>query len=114
MDDPVGDVVVFDKIEDLRLVDIAGVCPAVDDPVGVAGVRGAEVCRLLILAPHRISARCSKGREQCFPLCRIGTGNGFGIVCMESFILRTLVHVHVNFVPGAINGDESAGFAGSL
>jgi hypothetical protein len=35
MDDAMGDVIVFHEIEDLGLVDIPGVRPGVNDPVGI-------------------------------------------------------------------------------
>ena len=37
MQDPVADVLVLDEVEDLGLVDVAGVSPGMEDAVGVYG-----------------------------------------------------------------------------
>jgi len=56
MDDAMGDVVVFDKVKDLRLVDVPCVCPCMDDSISIPGVGGADILRFSVVPPHGISA----------------------------------------------------------
>jgi hypothetical protein len=61
MNDPVGDVVVFDKVKDLRLVDVSRVCPCMDDTIGIAGVRGTDIFGSPVMAAHCICTGFGKG-----------------------------------------------------
>jgi hypothetical protein len=71
VDDPMGDVIVVNEIKDLRLVDIPCVRPGVDDPVGIAGERSADVLRFPVMTAQGIIARCREGREKGFPLADV-------------------------------------------
>jgi hypothetical protein len=54
MDNAVGDMVVFDKVKDLRLIDISRVCPCVDDPISIAAIGGTDIIRFSVVPPHCI------------------------------------------------------------
>ena len=113
MDDTVSDMIVLDKVEDLSLVDVPGVCPGVDDPVRIAGIRGADVFRFLILPPPRICALCRTGSKEQFALYGIDTGTEFRIFFPGLCTLRSVLHSARQSVPEDINGDDTAG-AGRL
>ena len=107
MDDTVGDVIVLDKVEDLRLVDVPGVRPGVDDPVRIAGIRGADVFRFLILPPPRICALCRTGSKERFALSGIGTVTGFRINFPGLCTFRSVLHSARQSVPEDINRDDT-------
>jgi hypothetical protein len=52
VDYTVGDMVVFDKIKDLRLIDVPRVCPCMDDPVGIPGIRSTNIIRFSVVPSH--------------------------------------------------------------
>jgi hypothetical protein len=66
MDDPVGDMIVLDKIKNLCLIDIACICPCVDNTVSIAGIRGSDVFCSPVLTAYSICTGCSKGRKERF------------------------------------------------
>jgi hypothetical protein len=55
MDNTVGDMVIFDKVKDLRLVDIPRVCPCMDDPIGIPGIRSTDIILFSVVPSHRVS-----------------------------------------------------------
>ncbi len=109
MDNTVGDMIVLDKVENLCFVDVAGVGPGVDNPVRIAGIRGAEVFRFLVLPPPCSCALCRTRCKERFALSGIGTGTGFRIGFPGLFTLRSVLHSARQSVPEDINGDDSAG-----
>jgi hypothetical protein len=68
MDHPVGDVIVLDKVKDLRLVDVPGICPGMDDPVRIPRIGGPDIFRFPVLPPECLITPCGMGREQGFAL----------------------------------------------
>jgi hypothetical protein len=63
MDDPVRDMVIINEIEDLRLVDIPGVGPGMDDPVRVAGIGCADIFCRPVMTPDCIGTYGGKRGE---------------------------------------------------
>jgi hypothetical protein len=62
MDNTVGDVVVFDKIKDLRLVDIPRVCSCMDDPISIPGIRSTDIIRFSVVPSHCVGTGRSERR----------------------------------------------------
>jgi hypothetical protein len=50
----VGNVVVFHKGKNLGFVNVPGVCPRMDDPVRIAGVRCPDILGFPVVPPHGI------------------------------------------------------------
>jgi hypothetical protein len=62
VDDTVGDMVIFDKIKDLRLIDVSCVCPGMDDTVSVPGIRSTDIFCFSVVPSHCVSAGRSEWR----------------------------------------------------
>jgi hypothetical protein len=60
VDDPVGYVVVFDKVEDLCLVNVSRVCPCMDDAIRIAGVGSADIFCSPVVTADCIGTGCSE------------------------------------------------------
>jgi hypothetical protein len=60
MDNAVSDMVIFDKVKDLRLVDIPRVCPSMDDPIGIPGIRSTDIIRFSVVPSHCVGTGCSE------------------------------------------------------
>ena len=60
---PVGDMVVADHIEDLGLVDVAGVGPGVENPIGIDSKCLAVVDKLRRPPPQTITVQAGQGGE---------------------------------------------------
>jgi hypothetical protein len=56
VDDTVGDMVIFDKIKDLRLIDVSRICPCMDDPVCIPCIRSTDIIRFSVVPSHCVSA----------------------------------------------------------
>ncbi len=76
MDDPVGDVVIFDKVKDLRLVDVSRVCPCMDDAIRIAGVRSADIFCIPVVTAGCIGTGRGKGRKKSFAFICHGANGG--------------------------------------
>ena len=59
MQAPMGDMVVGNQAEYLGLVDIPGVGPGVEDPVGIEGKILAVALLLFFVSPQGLGAGCS-------------------------------------------------------
>jgi hypothetical protein len=60
VDNTVGDMVVFDEIKDLRLVDIPRVCPCMDDAISIPGIRSTDIFRFSVVPSHCVGTRRSE------------------------------------------------------
>ena len=54
VDYPVSNMVVFHEGKNLGFIDIPGVCPGMDDPVRVTGIRCPDVFGFPVVAPYGI------------------------------------------------------------
>jgi hypothetical protein len=78
MDDPVGDVVVFDKVKDLRLVDVPCISPGMDDTVCIARVRGPDVIGFPVIPAQSVgTGGCKRGKKR-FMFSDVGADRGIG------------------------------------
>jgi len=79
MDNPVGDVIVFHQVKDLRLVNVPRICPCMNDAIGIAGVWGADIFSSPVVTTRCICTGGSKWREKCLVFSCNRTDGGFKI-----------------------------------
>jgi hypothetical protein len=58
----VGDVVVFDKVKDLRLIDISRVRPCMNYSISIPGVGSTNIFCVPVVTPDCVCTGCSKRR----------------------------------------------------
>jgi hypothetical protein len=63
MQDPMGDVVIGDQAEDLGLVYVAGVCPGVEDTVGIQRIGLSVTSFRLFLSSSGLNAQAGSRRK---------------------------------------------------
>jgi len=80
MDNPVGDVIVFHQVKDLGLVNVPRICPGMDDAIGIAGVRGADIFSSPVVTARCICAGGSKRREKGLVFSSNRTDSGIKIL----------------------------------
>ena len=91
MDDPVGDVIVLDKVEYLGLVDIPGICTGMDNPVGIPRIGGTDILFHPVVPAHCIGADRGMGGQECLlpaderPDCREPAGLQHPLVILHRF-----------------------------
>ena len=54
VDDPVGDMIIIDKVKDLCLIDISGICPGVDNAVRVPGIGCTDILGFSVMPAKSI------------------------------------------------------------